>query len=380
MVLDFVRFLGRELDEKTRYSLLRATPDGLFLSEEARAPFSAAVESFLRSQKLDSSPEGRLLRGAAKATGAASYLLDGKVCLFGSLLPVSLTERDTSQLPFWRGSLFDASDYLHLKDPIFRELKEAEATLGSGGFQMKVLSRKKPASVSLEVLTQFCRTAKNSKTALSEEPRLENALRWGVPLLVKLWAKAKVARHSDRLFVPLAHEGERSLTYLLFKDLVWVQDRSGALIRSYGLRGKNLHQLLQEETDALRRKSKGKPVRGLQLRERGRQLGSLRLEKETVLIERGAFKRFFDRIPYSRDLPKKPPARYSLRFALESFCELVWGSIWVDQINVPKEFLRQVDRKMNFRARKNWYFAITSRFHITDCFDANDRRGRKRSA
>lgn len=371
IVLEFLGTLGKSLNETIRFHQLRATPEGLFVSEQAQDALSDVIEAFLASQNLQGAPEENFLRKIPRGGEERYYLLDGKTCLFGALFRFPLTEQDKLSIPFWRGSLFDAKDYLHLKDPIFQNLEGTTHELNSRGFRISLTNRKKIAYLSIDILSEFGRLARNSKRLLEEEPRLTSALRYAAPLLVRMWGKAKVVRNSDKILIPATQFRNKKQSLLRLGDFVWIQDEDGTIQKCYSTRGKNLHNFLREETQALKNELRGKGFHGFRFQNSGKHLGTLQLENESFFIEPASFKQFFDRIPYSRDLPKRIDGPYTFRLALELYLKVLSQSAWVDVVHVPKDFARQFKAGMNFRSKKNWYFAINRARHVLDCFDSH---------
>src|SRR5690606_33823967 len=136
------------LSEAIRFHKLRMLAQGMFVDEGAQGELLEAYSSwyadYAMREKLPDTPDRERLK--SKLFECLSrhtyYLLDGKALLCGRVLQGEITGVPTSLIPTFRGSLLDATTYIHMRDPILQSTEGIVATIGTTGLKVQVQTRK----------------------------------------------------------------------------------------------------------------------------------------------------------------------------------------------------------------------------------------------
>ncbi len=351
----------------------RLTPNGLFISEQLLTPLLATFSTWHQEHHekhsvLDHAKGIKKLFHADKPQ--LFYLLDGKTCLVGFLIPGTFHERDKLPFPFYRGSLLEAKNYLHMRDPFLKELRDAEEITDSNGFRIKITSGSTPLFVTNQVLLHFAELVRASKQFVKRHPAVVESIRAVIPALCSLWRKAPKASKNKKLLIPSQWRGDKSVTFYLAGEFIFVVDKENSLVGIFGSKGKNLHELLISEFDDLKKKSKGKRLRGFTFEDKGRCLGTVPSERDgSFLVEPTAFKEFIDKAVAHQDARKKLPNFFTVRDCLELLGQTFRQTDWSEPYQLPKNCIREGLPNARYRTTKDWVFVLRGKRNIVGCID-----------
>lgn len=405
-LLAFVATLDSLLSEEIRYKLLRITKDGLFIDEKA---YDGLVSTYIKwSHSLQNNAnllgsENKTLSGDSNISIIAApqvttptedysigsskykeqyqkffrhdkttfYLLDGKALLIGRLIKIENILSIKTTIPVFRGSLLETLDYIHMKDRIFSETDGISARFSPQGFEIEVTSRKHPLKITNAQLMDLARAMRNSPVVSRRFPAVQYSARSAIPALSEIWKKARVVHGDTKLIVPSELKDVKKSWFLIYGDLIFIQQADSQLHSVYGLRGKNLHQFLVNETEILRsRKRVGND--NFRILQRGRSLAAVKFEGDSYQLDPACFRRFLERVTASRDLPEKLNSRFVLEDVFRQLAKILEKTAWTDSIHIPRAFSTHFPHGTNYRSKNNWVFAINKQKLIVGLYDRNE--------
>jgi len=341
----------------------RKTQNGIFFFKENLPALINAYQKWFSTLKPGTAPltEDKILRKLLQTDDySLSYLLEGKQCHvgyhFSSQSPGSsglsaLTKVDSTPL--------DARDFLHVRDPIFKELENAQVELNSQGFALKVKRREQDIVVSRELVLQFAALAKNSRRVMQRHPELNIAVRFAVPLMVDHLLKAKKLSAKDPLLLP-AQCCNQKLLHLKAFGFLFVIQTDGKLLDCFEHSGKNLHNILTKEFDKLRSSlGKGK-FSSLEPARSRRFLFFIKSNPERFSIEPTVFKQWIVGIRDSLVLTRELKSPFSLSDAILLLSKALTKGEEVQFYTLPGHLREQTSPRLRFRQYKDTYFVIES--------------------
>ncbi|MCB0332363.1 MAG: hypothetical protein KDD55_02620 [Bdellovibrionales bacterium] len=369
----FIRYGAGLQSEEDILHGSRLTPNGLFISEHLLTPLLGAFSTWHQEHHekhtvLDHAKGIKKLFHSDKPQ--LSYLLDGKTCLVGFLIPGTFHERDKLPFPFYRGSLLEAKNYLHMRDPFLKELRDAEEVTDAKGFRIKIISGQTPLFVTNQVLLHFAELARASNQFVKRHPAVVESIRAVIPALCSLWRKAPKVSKEKKLLIPHEWRGNKSVTFHFAGEFIFVVDKEHSLVGVFGSKGKNLHELLISEFNDLKKKSKGKRLRSFSFEHKGRCLGTVPSERDgTFLVEPTAFKEFIDKAVAHTETRKKLPHLYTVRDCLELLGQTFHQTDWSEPYQLPRNCIREGIPDARYRTTKDWVFVLRGKRNIIGCID-----------
>ncbi|MCB0329843.1 MAG: hypothetical protein KDD70_09270 [Bdellovibrionales bacterium] len=382
-VVKFLLDSKKHLSEETRFHKMRLLTGGLFVDERALSDLLIGYQNWYKGF-AEASPEvtlptdeklkKRLFQSLNRET---KYLLDGKVLLCGRLLELDSSSVVTQHIARFSGSLLEAVNYIHMRDPIFEQTNGVTAHVGAKGLVVEFQTRKQPIAVDNAGLQKLARVLQQSRSIPKRFSKIQFAARQAVPAFCEIWKKAQVIPNQTKLLVPMDTRSLKKGWFLIYGDIVIVQGDNGELISLYGLRGKNLHEFLIRETDSLRAQQRRPRFGSMSLSAKGRGYGFIKLEGDSYLLDPTVVRKFIERMPYSREIPEKVPARFTLFDALKRIVALIESTAWVDVVHVPRGFITQQEPGTNYRAKGPWIIAINKKKQIVGIYDKTDPANRR---
>jgi len=351
------------IDKDQLLTSARKTPNGIFFFQEGLPALIKAYQKWFSTLKPGTSPltEEKILRRLLQTDDySLSYLLEGKQCHVGyHFSSQSSGSSGLSTLTKVDSTPLDARDFLHVRDPIFKEIENTQVELNSQGFALKVKRREQNITVSREMVLQFAALAKNSRRVIQRHPELNIAVRFAVPLMADYLLKAKKLSVKDPLLLPAQYCSQKLLHLKAFGFLFVIQT-DGKLLDCFEHSGKNLHNLLTNEFDKLRSNlGKGK-YSSLETARSRRFLFFIRSNPERFSIEPTVFKQWIVGIRDSLVLSRELKSPFSLSDAILLMSKALTKGEEVQFYTLPGHLREQTSPRLRFRQYKDTYFVIES--------------------
>ncbi len=361
----FVEYLSEVCSEEDRFSQFRAAPGGLFIASEYLAnTLELYIEWAKKTQNntLNNDKAQRKLFG--DTAPALSYLLDGKTTLTGYLAPFvaegTLSPSKKIKLPYFQGSFIDASDYLHMRDPIFDQLDGVHAVVGSGGFTMK-FSNESSGDILLtqDSLKQFAQVLRSSPFLLKKHPAVQQALRNVLKIFAHAWKTASPSKH--KTLVPPAFRKTGTSNIFKWGEIILVRDTDSKLAFCYGLKGKNFRGLVSREVSKISRNSNKVRIKHSRLSKQKGIFMTVDTSRDQLRIPERVVKEFVEHATQIEEARNALPERYTAKDAVDLLADFLFGSRWVEDHGIPKQFLQHGH---TYRKRDAFIFTFGKNFTL----------------
>lgn len=362
-LVPFVHDLSSSSSEEDRYTKLRATPTGLFISQDRLEHILQCYSEWLKKSSSNVPVGEKLVRKLlGEESPALYYLLDGKTTLVGYIAKGILKPTKQIHIPFFQGSLINAQDYLHMRDPIFQEHDSVNAIVGSGGFQIEFESKNGKLLTTQDSLKNFSQLIEHSPYLLKKHPSVTQALRNVIPALAKIWKEAKPITTEYKNLVPPAFRKEKDSDIFHWSELILLRQKDNQLGFSYGKKGRNFRSFLTLEVRKLHRKKLN--VQDFHFLNQRGLFGSLRVGNDTLRIQERTVREFTEHIHQLQQLRELLPNRYTAKDALDQLLTLLKASRWVEPHALPKHVTEGSGSQKTFRKKDDWIFIFGKNFTL----------------
>lgn len=378
--LEILEAILKELPQDSLHQLTRVTREGLFVEEGLKLAVIEAYRRFICDEAKSHSEisDKKLIRRLFGAElPELHYLLDGKVCIPGYLVPLSIDEGKRYPVPFFRGSTISALDYLHLRDPILKDIDGLESFVDNRGFRLSVVTRSASYAFDTAFLAEYSRVLRDDRKLIARYPAAGISLRACLPALVESVRRARFVGSKQSLLIPAKYRNNKAVKLLQIGQTYFVVGREGKLFGCYGLQGRNLHKFLISEFDALKGSVKGGGLKGFSFERKNRRiLGHVRVDENRLSVEPGAFKEFVIEAPRARHCSKKLSRMYTLRDCLMEFIKVLQGAKRVERRDLPGFLLQDVKEDTRFYLSDDFLFLFSPRGVVFSCATRYPRKDR----
>ncbi len=292
------------------------------------------------------------------------YLLDGKLCIPGFLIPSEQPlDRNRFALPYSQASLLDATSYIHPRDPIFEQVSGISLGHGSGkGFYLSFDCGTKKFTVFEQGLKNFGLCARQSSRVTDKYPQLQGALRDSLEPLREILIKAKPISAKQKLLVPSKYSTKKGYTLLRFESLVLVMEKEHQLIDCFDTRGKNLRALIDSEL----RQRKNKRVGAFELTPKDKRfIAKIKIRSKYFRLHRKAFQEVLRSANSSPGLRRELSVRYTVVDCMQALGEILRLADWV-AYQVPAKTTKKSQTKKRLQYGR-WVFKTGENYSIVAC-------------
>jgi hypothetical protein len=369
----FVEALPNLFASHELQSFFRVTSQGVFVHEDVMGRLVETYQAWLKS-KTDAQSEKSVQKCTRRLFDTEEpilyYLLDGKKCMTGYLMPGAVQNYQRLKIPYYGANLLDTSNYLHPRDQRITSLPHLKAELKAHeGLVFYVQLGERELSFSSEVLSSFAESARRSRMLIEEYPQLTGALREAIIPFVQVLERARPVSHKERLLVPQRYLNQSEFNFLRIGPLVVVLKGNRAVAGCYGLAGKSLSSLVRTELELLEQKPEGRRIGGLELAagRKRRFLAKFDMQQSSFFIDYKAFYEFLKYLPKAHLSRKILPQRYTIKDCLEVFA-LFFSS--AKPLESRKKTPPQKGKKkpaFSYRKTGSWTFVIDQENVILSC-------------
>ena len=185
---------------------LRVMSGGLFVEQSHLVDLLESYRTFFKerqSEGHDLSLPKAIRRLFETETPELKYLIDGKLCLLGHLLPVPLTNLSALRIPIFQGSLYDPAQYLNPRDPMLGQIPGVSPRLEPDGFALDVETSFGALRVSEAALREFARIYRHSPLLQKDFGAAKPTLREMLTPLVSVLRKSRAVKSKESGLVPI---------------------------------------------------------------------------------------------------------------------------------------------------------------------------------
>lgn len=297
------------------------------------------------------------------------YLLDGKLCIPGFLIPSEeILDRNRFSIPYSQASLLDAKFYIHPRDRILEETPGVSQGHGSGkGFYLELSCGDQKFTVYESGLKSFGECARQSSRVLDAYPQLKGALRDSLQPLREILTKAKVIPTKQKLLVPGKYKSKKNARLLRFESLVLVVEKENQLIDCFDTRGKNLRELIKSELAERRNRRLG----AFELTPNDKKyIAKIKIRSKYFRLHRKAFHEVLRSAHSSPGLRRELPTRYTVVDCLQALGEILRLADWVAQEEKGRQGSKgKVRKRLQFG---RWVFKTAENYSIISCQERRD--------
>lgn len=357
----------RSWDKARIGTAFRLTPKGLFIESDSIELFRAALVTWHQAGPGTSpfTSEQALMRACfGQGMRPDAYFLEGKACLVGKLLKVFSDKEGRAMIPTSSISPLTASNYIHIRDPIFHSCSGLSLRQSSGGSQLVLRSGQQEITCRVDAIAQFAELAKNSRPIQSTYPLDEFALRDYIPILLESLTRARPPKAHQHVLVP-SLEKRGALQAFISVEFSFVVGQYGALIGMYGRRGKNLANFIAAERRRLVERPNKKQLGAFRL-SAGRDpgFGTVVAGIEKFVVEPSAIGFFLERALHLAKGSRKLPRFCTLAEGLRSFSDTLSAAREVAYFALPKDLQSETEKQFRFLQYEGIYFELTARTRV----------------
>jgi hypothetical protein len=354
-------------------SYFRATSQGVFVHEDIMGRLVETYQAWLKS-KTDAQSEKSVQKCKRRLFDTEEpvlyYLLDGKKCMTGYLMPGAVPNYQKLKIPFYGANLLDTANYLHPRDSRITSLPRLRVELRAHeGLVFDVQIGERELSFSSEVLSSFAQSARLSRMLIDEYPQLAGALREAIVPFVQVLEKARPVSHKERLLVPQRYLNQNEFSFLRIGPLIVVLKGNQAVAGCYSLAGKGLSMLVRAEIELLAQKPEGRRIGGLELASgrKSKFIAKLSMQKSSFLVDYRAFYEFLKFLPKAHLSRKILPQRYAIKDCLEVFALFFSSAKPLESRTKNPPHKGKKKPAISYRRTGSWTFVIDQENVIVSC-------------
>ncbi len=358
-ILNFILKLQKLLPIETLKSFYRITPQGLFVAQKET---NNLVSLFAKdSDILENKAFKKLFE---EESLDVYYLLEGKNCLTGNLVPLEIKEPQKFKLPYYLGSLTNARTYLHPLDPEINNFKE---------FSIKgnVISFKKGEytyTFSQDLLKDFNRFIDFSSKISKEFPEASKSLQQSLKVFIRLFKRAKFVHRMQNFLIPSMCFGNKTYKFVELGMLKFVFDKENKIVSFYEVMGKNLYYFMRKEFEKIKSSyNSAKTGTFKTLPAKNKSLGFYTMNQREYFLHPYAFLNFLERAPEMKSMENYFGKVYTVEKAFEEFSYLFINATPIE----PKKIQNYLDYMKKYSSKylinQQWIFGLDSRSTITAC-------------
>jgi hypothetical protein len=358
------------LSSSTLLNSIKITPSGLFVTCEGWQNFLETFQSWL---KIDTGSESLLdldrcsnlicTSDSKHSSGKISYyILDGKNCRVGYLVPAKPLDSLRNKFPHYAGTPIDGRKSIHPKDPILNQLPP-ELKVDSQRLYIK--GNKFSFSIPFEDLSLL-------RTILGGSPKLKKyrsefnkALRDILVPLSKFILSGQIIEKSKLRLIPSVFRKQSNIIILRFSDVFLVTDSTGVFKDGFGLKAKNFFDFVSIEINSLARSLRNRRIGNFEIETRSRHIaGVIRLKNEKFFVETKII------LEWAQDFKSAEAQPATLYDAILSLSNDFCTSDWILERDVPARFKvsTQTNSKsrstVNYRCSKERLYSLDKKAHI----------------
>lgn len=376
----FYEELHKYLRREDMIQFFRLTNKGVFLQEDAFEMLYSAYQSWQQKKRGESevlSVEKIRKRLIGNEALPLQYLVEGKKCLLGYLMPNSLLAPGSAKNLPTTGSLFDPQNYLDARDPIFQNTPGVVLrTTPKDGVLIEIKTKKQVFHLTTDTVKQFAEVCRNSPLLGKEFPETKESLRGCLLPLKSILERLRPLGQNHALLVPSDLLQTDNL-FFQFKNLILVI-RGDLLLRFFERKGKGEVLLLRSEMSKISGKE-GDPrtIRGFTPNhEKGFPLGKIWIRGMSFLLHPNALMQFMRNFSRSKGKKRLNP-RYSLPQVLLQFVPAFFRSQPLRDEESRKLPMRYRTSGAKYRRFADWVFVITDKNIISSCFLFREEKPRR---
>ncbi len=348
---------------------VRITPEGLFVDNVGREKILLAYAEWLKKKTvgaLGTNEKRNLKRLFGTEEPSQYYILEGKNSLCGYLAAGKVKAPQNYNMPFYLGSLLNATNYLHPRDAGLQELKNVQVVQTSAAaatFQLKVKGRTYNATQ--EFLTSFRVLIERSKK-LSRRYQYSTLLD-ALKALGRILFSAHFQDDKQCLLMPFV--APRKRVVLKADELVFILDDASNLKFCYEAKGINLYNFIKDEIGAAIKKQIIH-AGSITLSNKNRtSCGAVRIKGETYQLGFNALRDFVEYCNVS-DVPyAEIKGGYTIMDCLRAFSVVLERSEKIERRFVSNHVSIFDSKLNNFRIYEKWILAVAEHNVIMHCVE-----------
>ncbi len=346
----------------------RIVSQGVFIHEEIETPVLEAYQNWLKKvtgssgEKSEAKCRRRLFQNESPKL---FYLLDGKLCIPGYLIPCDNIQSLKIKIPISQASLMDTTSYLHARDPMLDNLKNIKAEIDPRkGLLLKIKTRNTEYNASVEVLKNFALAAKGSDTLTKELPGLAGPLRACLEPLQVCLNRARYIESATRLLVPKNYAKDPFNNFLKYKHLVFVtNNKQTEILYCYPIAERSLAKFVREELKLYKNLIYSQQVIGKKVNPR--ILGSIKVKRKEYLVYTRALLRFISSLAKVSTTKKHLPNLYTVEHCVKELIKTLGEA--QKEPPLKNKINRQKQTPSIVFRNGPWHFSMTKNSHLIDC-------------
>ncbi len=379
----FLAELSKYISRDVLKRNLRRLPERVFVTQSAVAELENGYRKWLSDSGAAIKEDKIKSRLYATEAPELFYLIEGKDCFLGYLMPLHADDTAEQALQKTQSIPINAEDYIHPRDPVLKDPKSFRVLNTPYGplleFSAGVIKDgvEKKVTVPVTSYAEFIRPLRIAKHIARRNPTLAGPLRDSVETVAELLRVASPVTVKQRLVLREADRGKISV-FLRAGSIVFGIDGKGQLACCYdaGRRGEvavidsEIKRLCAEQRDV---------GGGIRFERIGSQfLLSLRMNRERYRLHHRAFRSFFESLRRNRRLGKKLPNRYTLRDVIETLVRMLRDSKETGRKTLKRMGKKKKLVQVDFRDCGSWVFVVLDGSIIYDFRFQGKRKERRK--
>ncbi|MGI6680955.1 MAG: hypothetical protein ACOX3T_05710 [Bdellovibrionota bacterium] len=358
-ILDFIKAMPDLIAIETLKKSYRITSQGLFVELQETENFISLFS------KTTNTPKEKLKKNLFKDKIAPIYyLLEGKNCLTGRLVSITIKNPQQFKLPYYLGSLTDAKTYLHPHD---LELQSVSG-LTILGNDIKFKKGNFEYTITQDLLKRFNHFIGFSPIIIKRFPSATMQLKQTLRAFIILFKKAHYIHNTNNMLIPEKYISDKSQKYAVQGSLVFVFNKENKIIDFYETKGKNLYHFMRKEFEKIKptylseKTGTFKPYLAS-----NKFLGMYTLNGKNISLNPFAFFSFLEQAPTMKSMEVYFKNAYTTQKAFEVFSYFFINSSPIDAKNIRNYIEKLGKYAKKYFINQQWIFGIDKKQTLTVC-------------
>lgn len=358
-ILNFVKTLPDSLDVVTLKDNYRITPQGLFIKLNETKNF---VNLFAKDTKLQENKATKKI--FEDEVLPVYYLLEGKNCLTGNLVPLNITEPQKYKLPYYLGTLTSAKSYLYALDPELENIKD----LTINGNEIKFKKGNYTYTLSIELLKKFNHFIDFSPMIYKRFPDASKSLKQSLKAFIFFFKKASFVHNTKNFLAPSKCLKNKSYKFMALDSLVFMFNKDNVIEDFYETRGKNLYHFMRHEFEKIKPSYRSEKTGTFKpFLASNKFLGSYTINGKSSMLNPFAFFSFLETAPSMKSMSHYFNKIYSIESAFEVFSYLFINAVPIDAKNI-KSYVEKLNKySSTYLINQQWIFGLDDKKNLTTC-------------
>ncbi|MDD7472989.1 MAG: hypothetical protein PUH01_02475 [Pseudomonadota bacterium] len=365
-ILNFIKTLPQILMAQTLKDNYRVTPQGLFINLKETKNFTSLFA------KSTNTPENKVIKKLFNEESLpVYYLLEGKSCQTGNLVPLNINEPQQFKMPYYLGTLTNARDYLYPQDPEILAIND----LKINGNNIEFKKGNFTYTLSQDLLKRFNHFIDFSPMISKRFSNSSKSLKESLKAFIFFFKKARFVHSPKKLLVPQKCKDNKNNKFMILDSLVFIFNKDNVMQDFYEAKGKNLYHFMRSEFEKIKPYYRSEKVGTFKpFPSSNKFLGVYTLNKKSSMLNPFAFFNFLETAPLMKSMEHYFMKTYSVKDAFEIFSYLFINAAPIEAKNI-KNYIEKLSKySCKYLINQQWIFGLDNKDNLTTCIAKGSKK------